>query len=84
VAFFGPERIESRELFVHFDPDGLEDAADGMFALFARDALELGVDRGGKSGRGGENLPGEDGCEQLCVGFVRDFNKNAIEFVCGN
>lgn len=33
------QRIERSKFFVHFDADGLEDAADGEFAFFAREPL---------------------------------------------
>ncbi len=74
------EGIEGGEFFVYFDPDGLEDAADGEFALFTRDRGERGLNRGGKIGGGGEIVAGEDGGELRGVGFVGIFRENAGEF----
>jgi len=76
------EGVEGGEFFVHFDADGLEDAADGEFALFTRDQGERGLNRGGEICGGGEIVAGEDGGELRGVGFVGVIGEDRGEF-CG-
>ena len=74
------EGVEGGEFLVHFDADGLEDAAHRELAFFARDRGKRGLNRGGEVCRGEERPSGQGRGELGAVRFVGVFGEDGGEF----
>ncbi len=78
------EGVEGGEFFVHFDADGLEDAADGEFAFVFTDSRKFAANGGGEFCGGEERFSGQGWGELGGVWFVGVFGEDGGEFVRRN
>ncbi len=74
------EGVEGGEFFVHFDADGLKDAAHGKFAFVFADRGKFAANGGGEVRGGEKGLSGQGRGELRGVGFVGIFGEDGGEF----